>query len=168
MSYEEMRTAYDEDLKKYGYVRQSTINSFTSQQVNVEPIKKLNIGTSYLWRIHEDIKEYWIIRNDTVNAIIGYIQPKKNTNKKKMVKKKIVKTKKEYLKDSYIYHRIFEKHYGCIKYCMRCWSLDRLQIHHKDKNHKNNDVSNLIKLCYKCHCLAHKWDRVYRLMIKKI
>lgn len=168
MSYDEMKIAYDEDLKKYGYVKQSTVNKFNLYQ---EPIpKKSSYGTIYLQKIYNDITEYWFIRNETVNSIIWYAppKPKKQIIKKKKVKAKIQQTKSKWYKDSYVYHRIFEKCYWNIKYCMKCWSTDRLQIHHKDKNHKNNDISNLIKLCYKCHCLAHKWDKVYRLMIKKL
>lgn len=33
MCYEDKKKAYDEDLKKYGYVKQSTINKFASQEV---------------------------------------------------------------------------------------------------------------------------------------
>lgn len=166
MTYDEMKIAYDEDLKKYGYVKQSTVNKFNLYQ---EPIpKKSSYGTIYLQKIYNDITEYWFIRNETVNTITWYIPQKPKKKKKKIIRKISWWTKKEYLYDSYIYHRIFRKYYWDINYCMICWSSDRLQIHHKDKNHKNNDISNLIKLCYKCHCSAHKWDKVYKLMIKKL
>ena len=166
--------AYEEDLQKYGYVKQSTINRFASYQESTIPIKKSNIGLSLLKKMQEDIAECWYISNDTVNAITWYIppRPKKKTKKKTKKKKRVAKVKvkqekKRTIKDSHIYHRIFTRHYWDIKRCMRCGSTDTVQIHHKDKNHKNNDISNLIKLCYKCHCLAHKWDRVYNLMISR-
>ena len=170
MLYEDMRIAYEKDLKKYGYVKQSTINSFALKQEKQEPIKKSKIGTTYLQKIQNDLTEYWSITNDTVNRIIWFTPQKlKKTirKKKKVVKIKNKQPKRKYIKDSHIYHKIFDDYYWDIKHCMICWSTERLQIHHKDKNHKNNDISNLIKVCFKCHCLAHKWDRVYKLMIRQ-
>jgi 5-methylcytosine-specific restriction endonuclease McrA len=42
-------------------------------------------------------------------------------------------------------------------YCQSCKRNDkRLLIHHKDENRKNNEIKNLIVLCYKCHKLIHK------------
>ena|SRR3990167_71992 len=32
----------------------------------------------------------------------------------------------------------------------------QLDVHHKDKNHENNDPANLETLCKNCHALAHK------------
>ena len=165
MSYNEKKIAYDEDLKKYGYVKQSTINKFASEYE--EPtIKKSTRGLTYLKKIQNDIKECWFITNKTVEIITWYIPPKPKKTKKKKVAK--VKTKQTKKRDSYVYHGVFEKHYWEMKQCMICWSSDRLQIHHKDKNHKNNEISNLIMLCYKCHCAAHEWDRIHRMMIKKL
>lgn len=166
---EEMRKAYDEDLRKYGYVKQSTINSFSPQENQTPPIKKSRMGLVYLKKIHNDIEAYWYIRNETIDNIVWHTPPKlKKEKKKKVVKIRSKQTKSKWCKDSYIYHKIFTEHYWGVRYCMRCWSTNRLQIHHKDKNHKNNDISNLIMLCYWCHCLAHKWDSVYKLMIKNL
>ena len=41
--------------------------------------------------------------------------------------------------------------------CTKCQSLDKrvLAVHHKDRNRKNNAVSNLIWLCHNCHFLVH-------------
>ena len=41
--------------------------------------------------------------------------------------------------------------------CAKCNSVDKriLAVHHKDKNRKNNVVSNLIWLCHNCHYLVH-------------
>ena len=39
--------------------------------------------------------------------------------------------------------------------CNRCGSLDRLEVHHKDHNRKNNDLSNLEILCKRCHKNHH-------------
>ena len=168
MNNEDIKRAYDYDLKKYWYVRQSTINSIPQEQESKKTVKKdYHRKSYYSKRIHKDIEECWFIRNDTINIIIWYIPPKP----KKERKKKIIchtQKKKTWCKDSYIYHKIFDDYYWTVNNCMICWSTKGLQIHHKDKNHKNNDISNLIKLCYRCHCMLHKWDRVYRLMIKKL
>lgn len=35
----------------------------------------------------------------------------------------------------------------------------KLLIHHLDKNRKNNDLKNLVTLCYSCHAHIHKsWE----------
>jgi hypothetical protein len=170
MTYEDMERLYNEDFKKYWYVRQSTINKFASQKECDKPTKRFYYKKSpYLKRIEKDIAECGYIRNDTINIIIWYIPPKpKKEKKNRKVLVKDRKTKNVKCRDSYIYHKIFDDYYWTINYCMICWSTKGLQIHHKDKNHKNNDISNLIKLCYRCHCMSHKWDKVYRLMIKKL
>lgn len=55
-----------------------------------------------------------------------------------------------------------------IKECEECWSNRILQVHHIDKNPKNNNISNLQKLCLVCHMKKHEWDIVYRLMAKRL
>ena len=39
--------------------------------------------------------------------------------------------------------------------CDECGSKTKLQIHHKDKNYKNNNLNNLAVLCFKCHRDLH-------------
>ena len=43
------------------------------------------------------------------------------------------------------------------KICNRCWSKERIEVHHKDKNRKNNVKDNLEPLCFICHKTEH-WD----------
>ena len=47
------------------------------------------------------------------------------------------------------------------KTCKRCGLDDqrRLAVHHIDKNHRNNDLNNLVWLCYNCHFLVHKDEK---------
>lgn len=66
------------------------------------------------------------------------------------------------------YKQIFKEYYWDIKECQKCKSNFHLQIHHIDKNWLNNEPHNLIKLCLICHTNAHKWDVVYRIMIKRL
>lgn len=42
--------------------------------------------------------------------------------------------------------------------CCKCGynNIDALEVHHKDKNRENNDLSNLEVLCANCHTLTHK------------
>ncbi len=46
---------------------------------------------------------------------------------------------------------------GAVQICAKCQNEDKriLAVHHKDKNRKNNAVSNLIWLCHNCHYLIH-------------
>lgn len=48
------------------------------------------------------------------------------------------------------------KHYRPI--CNRCGysNLLALEVHHKDRNRENNEISNLEVLCANCHTLEHK------------
>ena len=41
--------------------------------------------------------------------------------------------------------------------CGKCQTKDTrvLAVHHKDRNRRNNDVSNLMWLCHNCHYLVH-------------
>lgn len=34
---------------------------------------------------------------------------------------------------------------------------DALEVHHKDRNRQNNDISNLLVLCANCHTLRHRY-----------
>ena len=40
--------------------------------------------------------------------------------------------------------------------CDRCESKKDLGIHHRDDDHYNNDLSNLVVLCLSCHMSIHK------------
>lgn len=39
--------------------------------------------------------------------------------------------------------------------CIICGATDNLHVHHKDGNHNNNDINNLVWLCSKCHHDVH-------------
>jgi len=39
--------------------------------------------------------------------------------------------------------------------CEVCESSENLELHHKDKNRKNNTLNNLIKVCENCHSVFH-------------
>lgn len=60
----------------------------------------------------------------------------------------------------------FSKSYLQIKkpHCEKCGfvAIDKCQldVHHIDRNHKNNHVDNLLTLCANCHRLEHIKDRL--------
>ena len=57
------------------------------------------------------------------------------------------------------YQKIMQVH-NIKKICNICKTDKKIDIHHIDGNHKNNDFSNLVYLCAKCHqTLMHKKDR---------
>jgi len=39
--------------------------------------------------------------------------------------------------------------------CVDCGTVDRLHIHHKNKNHRDNRIENLEFVCPKCHRKRH-------------
>jgi len=51
--------------------------------------------------------------------------------------------------------------------CSHCKSKKKLEIHHKDRNRKNNRLSNLMVLCSKCHGKEHKKLNGWSLKFKK-
>lgn len=48
---------------------------------------------------------------------------------------------------------------GVAQICKICGNKDRriLIVHHKDKNHRNHKIKNLVWLCFNCHYLVHKY-----------
>lgn len=50
--------------------------------------------------------------------------------------------------------RLFKK-MGIPRECQLCKSNYRTEIHHKDKNPNNNELTNLIMLCKQCHENTH-------------
>lgn len=50
-----------------------------------------------------------------------------------------------------LYKKIMEN----VKSCTKCGSTQFLVVHHKDENRQNNDISNLEKLCKRCHQIEH-------------
>ncbi|NCC47173.1 MAG: HNH endonuclease [Bacteroidia bacterium] len=42
--------------------------------------------------------------------------------------------------------------------CQNCGSMENLDVHHKDRNYKNNDPDNLQTLCHSCHMKYH-WQQ---------
>lgn len=54
-----------------------------------------------------------------------------------------------------VYRRIAFEEYGMEKKCMQCASIENIDVHHKDKNRKNNTRENLEVLCDKCHERHH-------------
>ena len=52
--------------------------------------------------------------------------------------------------------------------CEVCGPTERLHVHHKDRNHENNDPANLATLCASCHLKLHwREDRDVRMAAAK-
>lgn len=45
--------------------------------------------------------------------------------------------------------------YGIEKVCSSCGSKERVNIHHKNRDHTDNSKENLVFLCSKCHSEEH-------------
>jgi hypothetical protein len=58
-------------------------------------------------------------------------------------------------KTSVAYRKIAFEDYGLEKKCMQCGSTKNIDVHHKDKNRKNNKLENLLVMCHKCHIKYH-------------
>jgi 5-methylcytosine-specific restriction endonuclease McrA len=44
-----------------------------------------------------------------------------------------------------------------IKSCFLCGSDNKVETHHLDCNHKNNEPFNRIRLCQSCHVAIHRY-----------
>lgn len=61
----------------------------------------------------------------------------------------------------YAYQRKAYERYG--KKCYICFQTEgQIDVHHKDKNHKNNKIENLQVLCASCHGKLHKPKSIKR------
>lgn len=56
-------------------------------------------------------------------------------------------------RDRKCFHALARKHLK--EYCAICGSTEHLQVHHWDKNIKNNSPENLETLCATCHMKLH-------------
>lgn len=64
------------------------------------------------------------------------------------------------------YQRIAHETYGIV--CNRCGSKENILVHHKDRNRKNNNITNLEVLCKKCHQIEHEaWKNLGRYLGNK-
>lgn len=59
----------------------------------------------------------------------------------------------------YAYKSILDRH-KIPKLCKVCKTKDIriLAVHHVDKNHRNNKLTNLMWLCHNCHFLVHHYN----------
>jgi hypothetical protein len=88
-------------------------------------------------------------------------------------KDKILKKKYQYWREKgkyigrYEYWKIYLENGGAEK-CEKCGSETNLAIHHKDRNHNNNNISNLQCLCSSCHTRTHNELRKLDRQIQRI
>ncbi len=117
-----------------------------------------------------DLKKYWYVRTSTLNketsleSYIRTIRKQANSKRKSIQKEERRKIKASERRNTRYVQSVFEKHYWNIDCCMICWKKEHLQIHHKDKNRRNNDFTNLIKICVDCHIKMHEWEKAWEFM----
>lgn len=59
-----------------------------------------------------------------------------------------------------VYIKLAFERYGFEKICNRCNRTSNLIVHHKNRDRKNNNKSNLEILCLRCHYREHLKDRI--------
>ncbi len=102
-------------------------------------------------------------RPDLVKFNKTYWKGKKKPPMSETVRKKISigHTKKE--PGTTTYRKWGFELYG--KKCSRCFLTEKLIVHHKDGNRKNNIRENLMVLCGSCHAKEHKKENNFKLKI---
>ena len=57
------------------------------------------------------------------------------------------------------YHRILKAN-NVEEKCVYCGCTEKIEVHHVDGNRRNNDISNLVYVCRRCHLTkAHTYKR---------
>ena len=82
-------------------------------------------------------------------------------------------TGKRYFQIEWDKHPLFK--YGATRYrqllkrsgvsfkCDQCNVAENIDVHHRDGNRNNNDLSNLVPLCKKCHQHTHRnWEKSWQ------
>ena len=67
------------------------------------------------------------------------------------------------------YNKLAYKVYKNAKICVKCYSVEKIEIHHKNEDIFDNSEKNLQILCSKCHRIVHhKWKIVSEETKRKI
>ena len=141
------------DIAKYWYITNKTINMMYWFDFDKSETKKL---------LAKEKKEYKKYKKEHKQEIKNFESRMKAEEKLKKLERKPLKKR-----DNWLYQKVFRLSYWDIKECMICWSKINLQIHHKDKNWRNNKADNLIMLCRDCHAKAHSDDKYVNLISKR-
>ena len=64
------------------------------------------------------------------------------------------------------YTRLAFEEYNNAKICVKCYSLKKICVHHKDWNPWNNKEKNLQILCSSCHTSYHSKNRTEETLLK--
>jgi len=111
-------------------------------------------------------KEHWNYNRKRKDTLIRNLikNPMKSKEEKEEIKKMFEENPEKTLNllirnmvpdKVYAYQRIAYEKYG--RKCMICGQIKgQIDVHHKDRNRKNNKIENLQVLCAKCHAELHK------------
>lgn len=117
-----------------------------------------------------DLQKYWYVRTSTLNnetslwKFARQIQKEADSRRKAKTREERTKINATKKRNCWYVKKVFERHYWHVDCCMICWKKEHLQIHHKDKNRRNNDFTNLIKICVDCHIKMHEWEKAWNFM----
>lgn len=130
---------------------------YLEQKLSVNAISKLKKVSPNV--IYRRMKKYNIDKRDfyeqkRINSELGRT---KESHKHQIVEGSKKRNRKNYLK-------IAKENKKWV--CENCGKTETnksfdLIVHHKDKNNKNNELSNLIVLCQNCHSYIHRKGRKF-------
>ena len=133
---------------------------------NINPIKKKeyskrNLIYYKLWfSKNKDKVKLWKEKNKEKlkeyhkKYIKEYKRKQYELNPLKMKEKRRIRFYKDYYNLTLEQVNEIKKN-GCAN-CGYTKFLQMVSLHHKDKNPKNNNINNLIPLCFSCHLAVHK------------
>ena len=117
-------------------------------------------------RVHKKGKEHWNYERDRPDLFLRNLMrnPMYSAEEQKRIIKEIQKNPEKIFKalvksvtkdKKRTYQRKAYEFYG--KKCSVCGETEnQIDVHHKDKNRKNNKIENLQVLCASCHTKLHK------------
>lgn len=113
----------------------------------------MNLGYKSGGAIQDTLKEYIEEKHIDISHFSGQNWNKENFDYSRFQNGKAIKSRD--MKNALIHLRGNQ-----CECCQQTKWLDRdipLEVHHKDGEHLNNDLSNLILLCPNCHALTDNW-----------
>lgn len=70
---------------------------------------------------------------------------------------------------NYQYRAIYLSNWWTTDICDLCnKKINYMEVHHLNKNYKDNQLSNLVGICMTCHIKEHEWEPVSSLMKSKM
>jgi len=144
------RTPEERAAISRGKVKQYKLNPKPKFLALADEITKDKLFNEYIvnGRSTRDIAKDFGVSGTTIKRYIHWYEIPMRPNAHDPDYKHKEDRSENYCRVAYEVHRIERK-------CLICGTTERIHIHHKDGNRKNNEKENLMPLCVSCHTYVH-------------